>query len=204
MKSKTISYLALGDSYTIGEAVELEDNFPSQLAKSLKQEQIVVEPTIVAKTGFTTDELLEAIQEASLLKSYDIVSLLIGVNNQYRGRSVEEFEEQFKVLIDKALSYVLGDVNRMFIVSIPDYGFTPFGFDNQREISNQLNIFNEICKKIADLKGIKYFYITEISKKGILEPNLVASDGLHPSVEMYQEWVNLMKQDVLNIIKSIV
>ena len=203
MKSKAISYLALGDSYTIGEAVELKVNFPFQLAESLKLEQIEVEPTIVAKTGFTTDELLEAIQEASLLKSYDIVSLLIGVNNQYRGRSVEEFEEGFKVLVDKALSFVEGDVKRMFIVSIPDYGFTPFGHEKQQEISLQLNNFNEISKKIADLKGIKYFYITDISRRGIEEPNLIASDGLHPSAEMYQEWVELMKLDIIKIIKNI-
>ena len=203
MKSKDISYLALGDSYTIGEAVELKDNFPFQLAKILSQEQIEVEPTIVAKTGFTTDELLEALQEASLLISYDIVSLLIGVNNQYRGRSIEEFENQFKILVDKALSFVEGDFKRMFIVSIPDYGYTPFGHEKQQEISLQLNNFNEISKKIADIKGIKYFYITDISRRGIEEPNLIASDGLHPSAEMYKEWVKLMKLDIIKIIKNI-
>jgi lysophospholipase L1-like esterase len=203
MKLKTISYLALGDSYTIGEAVELKDNFPFQLAESLKHEQIEVEPTIVAKTGFTTDELLEAINEANIKTTYDMVSLLIGVNNQYRARSVDEFKTQLMVLIDKSLSFVNNNVNQLFMLSIPDYGFTPFGLEKQVKISEQLNIFNEISKNIADSKGIKYFYITNISRRGIEEPNLIASDGLHPSAKMYQEWVNLMKPDLIKIIQNI-
>lgn len=183
-------YLALGDSYTIGESVEPEKRWPVQLADKIEESGIKTEdPKIIARTGWTTDELKAAILADNPDSDYDLVSLLIGVNNQYRGRSLENYKMEFEELLNMAISYAGNDPEKVIVVSIPDYGYTPFGESNQEEISREIDEFNAANKAIAEQKGVKYFNITDISREGLVNPSLVASDKLHPSGEQYRLWV---------------
>ena len=186
------SFLALGDSYTIGESVEVAMRWPNQLVAALNRSGLEFEqPQIVAKTGWTTDELLAALDQASLKESYDYVSLLIGVNNQYRGRSVTSFEPEFKVLLERAISYSNRKANGVFVVSIPDWGVMPFAEGRDaRKIALEIDTFNKSIERICKIYGVRFFDITEISRKASETPSFVASDGLHPSGEMYAAWVN--------------
>jgi lysophospholipase L1-like esterase len=183
-------FLALGDSYTIGESVSEDERWPNQLADKLKIER----PRIIATTGWRTDDLKGAINSANLHDDYDLVSLLIGVNNQYQGKSSAQYEIEFEDLLKKAIQLAKGKSKNVFVVSIPDYGFTPFGKDKQEMISLQLDEFNEINKRIAEKYKIKYFNITEISRKGLEDPALIATDGLHPSGKMYAQWVEVISK----------
>ena len=147
---------------------------------------------IVAKTGWTTDELQAGIDNANLAdSSYSLVSLLIGVNNQYRGRSVEDYKPEFTALLNQAIIFAGGRVERVFVVSIPDYAYTPFGNGNTT-ISEGIDEFNAANRQITESLGIRYFDITPISREGFADPALVASDGLHPSGKQYAQWVSLM------------
>lgn len=186
------SFLALGDSYTIGESVEVAMRWPNQLVAALNRSGLEFEqPQIVAKTGWTTDELLAALDQASLKESYDYVSLLIGVNNQYRGRSVTSFEPEFTVLLERAISYSNRKANGVFVVSIPDWGVMPFAEGRDaRKIALEIDTFNKSIERICKIYGVRFFDITEISRKASETPSFVASDGLHPSGEMYAAWVN--------------
>jgi len=197
-----ISYLALGDSYTIGESVDVKDRYPNQLMEALKKADDSKGSTeIVAKTGWTTDELTAGIAAAGIgSKKYDLVSLLIGVNNEFRGRSLEQYKTAFKELLKQAVNFADGKKNRVFVVSIPDYGYTPYGKSNQPAISARIDQFNEAAKAITASMDIVFFDITPISRKGLSEPKLVAGDGLHPSGAMYAEWVALMKDDVAKML----
>lgn len=187
---KGISYLALGDSYTIGESVPTNLNFPYQLADSLGNDSQAYEsPVIIARTGWRTDQLLEAIESAHLKNEYDLVTLLIGVNNEFQGRSPEEYTREFTLLCQKAVELAASRKDRVIILSIPDYGYTPYGASGQQRISPRINQFNQINKRIADSLDLVYIDITGISRRGLLEPVLVADDGLHPSPEMYALWV---------------
>jgi lysophospholipase L1-like esterase len=121
-----------------------------------------------------------------------MVSLLIGVNNQYQGKSVESYTPEFEELLNMAIAFAGGDKSKVFAVSIPDYGFTPFGKEKQEKITKELNEFNRVNKKITDQKGIRYFNITDVSRKGFEDPELVTNDGLHPSGKMYAEWVKII------------
>lgn len=202
-QNKELKYLALGDSYTIGESVPSEERWPVLLAEGLKSKGILVSsPQIIATTGWRTDELLNAIHEEKPQHDFDLVSLLIGVNNQYQGRSIEEYEKQFEELLKTAIAIAGGDKYRVFVVSIPDYGFTPFGKDKREKISKEIDDFNLINQTIADKYHVRYFYITDISRKGLSETELVASDNLHPSGEMYKQWVNrLLKSNFFEKLK---
>lgn len=186
------SFLALGDSYTIGESVEVAMRWPNQLVAALNRSGLEFEqPQIVAKTGWTTDELLAALDQASLKESYDYVSLLIGVNNQYRGRSVTSFEPEFTVLLERAISYSNRKANGVFVVSIPDWGVMPFAEGRDaRKIALEIDTFNKSIERICKIYGVRFFDITEISRMASETPSFVASDGLHPSGEMYAAWVN--------------
>jgi len=186
------SFLALGDSYTIGESVDAAMRWPNQLVTALNRSGLEFEqPEIVAKTGWTTDELLTALDQASLAASYDYVSLLIGVNNQYRGRSVTSFEPEFTALLERAISYSNRKANGVFVVSIPDWGVMPFAEGRDaRKIALEIDTYNKSIERICKIYGVRFFDITEISRKASETPSFVASDGLHPSGEMYAAWVN--------------
>jgi len=181
-------FLALGDSYTIGESVAESERWPNQLAAKLK----IPQPKIIATTGWRTDNLKDAIDAASLKPEYNLVSLLIGVNNQYQGKPIEVYEREFEELLQTAIKLAKGKKKNVFVVSIPDYGFTPFGKAKQEKISAELDQYNAINKRIAAKYGVKYFNITEISRKGLEDAELVAGDGLHPSGKMYGQWVELI------------
>lgn len=181
-------FLALGDSYTIGESVAEPERWPNQLAEKLK----IPAPTIIATTGWRTDNLKDAIDAASLKPEYDLVSLLIGVNNQYQGKPIEVYEREFEELLQTAIQLAKGKKKNVFVVSIPDYGFTPFGKPKQERISTELDQYNTINKRIAAKYNIQYFNITPISRKGLEDTELVANDGLHPSGKMYAQWVELI------------
>jgi lysophospholipase L1-like esterase len=190
-----IKYLALGDSYTIGESVTEPERWPNQLVDSLAKKGIQLgKPTIIATTGWRTDDLRNAMTNANLKNEYELVSLLIGVNNQYQGKSSSIYASEFEELLKWAVRLAGGKKHRVFVVSIPDYGFTPFGKPKQEVISKAIDEFNEINAQIAYKYGIRYFNITDISRDGLSDPTLVAADGLHPSGKMYAYWVELISK----------
>jgi lysophospholipase L1-like esterase len=198
-----LNYLALGDSYTIGEAVSDSGRFPVQLANALQKKGILFNsPEIIATTGWTTDELADAIKkkEPQLKKRYDMVSLLIGVNNQYRERDAEEYRAQFKELLKTAIKYAEGVKSRVFVVSIPDWGVTPFAEGRDRKkIAQEIDLYNKINKEETTEEGIAYINITPESRNAATDKTLVASDGLHPSEKMYKEWVEIMFPQIIKM-----
>ncbi len=182
-------YLALGDSYTIGESVAEAERWPNQLTNLLNQKGAnVAKPTIIATTGWRTDNLKNAMTIAKLKNEYDLVSLLIGVNNQYQGKPADQYALEFEDLLATAIQLAKGKKENVFVVSIPDYGFTPFGKPKQEKISKELDQFNAINKSITEKLGVAYFNITDISREGLNDPSLVATDDLHPSGKMYGLW----------------
>jgi lysophospholipase L1-like esterase len=184
-------YLALGDSYTIGESVKESERWPAQLVKALEKKRIKYSnPTIIATTGWRTDDLTQASLKANLPNDFDLVSLLIGVNNQYQGKPADEqYETEFRELLRIAIKAAGGKKEHVFVVSIPDYGFTPFGKEKKETISKAIDQFNAVNEKITRQNGILYINITDISRKAIEQPDLIAGDGLHPSGKMYALWV---------------
>lgn len=207
-----IRYLALGDSYTIGESVDESERWPMQLAsliesspeltKSIGTSPREVEVTIIARTGWTTDELWQGIQAREIQPPYELVSLLIGVNNQYRGRDREDYRAQFVFLLNKSIEYAGGKANRVFVLSIPDWGVTPFarGRDSQK-IALEIDRFNAINRAEVEKAGAHYIDITPVSRDAFDDPLLIADDGLHPSGKMYAEWAKLALPAVLDILK---
>ncbi|MEZ4883516.1 MAG: SGNH/GDSL hydrolase family protein [Chitinophagales bacterium] len=196
-ETSEILYLALGDSYTIGQSVEEAERWPIQLAKNLQLVGIeVADPQLIAKTGWTTANLKDAIDEAELENNFDLVSLLIGVNNQYQGKSIEQYKVEFEELLITAVKLAKDNKKRVFVVSIPDYGATPFGAANAAAIGSEIDAFNVINKQITDKYSIQYFDITPISRQAKDNPALTAKDGLHPSGEMYRLWVELILEEV--------
>lgn len=190
--SNSDKFLALGDSYTIGESVSEDERWPNQLADKLK----IARPKIIATTGWRTDQLKSAIEAASLKSEYELVSLLIGVNNQYQGKPANQYEIEFEELLKTSITLAKGKAENVFVVSIPDYGFTPFGKSKQETITIQLDQFNAINKKIAAKFKVTYINITDISRQGLDKPDLVAVDGLHPSGKMYSLWVDRILEQV--------
>lgn len=192
MKSKSYNYLALGDSYTIGQSVQTKDRFPIQLADSLKQNNInISDPQIIAKTGWTTDELSEAIDTAKLLDHYDLVTLLIGVNNQYRGRDITNYRKEFIQLLNKSVKFAGNNKNRVIVISIPDWSVTPFAIEKQRDtaiISKEIDAFNTVNLEESKKAGVHYVNVTDISRRAKTDSTLLAEDGLHPSAKMYALW----------------
>ena len=198
-------YLALGDSYTIGEAVNVDERWPVQLAHRLRKDSIKIDPMIVATTGWTTDELKKGIVKADLEGKYDFVSLLIGVNNQYRGYPIDQYEKEFKHLLDEAIKFADGNPYNVMVVSIPDYGVTPFATKkilDKEKIARELDNYNAIAEKIAKLRDVKFINITPGSKAAENDATLIASDGLHPSGKMYKMWVDEMYEHVFNNLSS--
>jgi lysophospholipase L1-like esterase len=197
-------YLALGDSYTIGESVNPALRWPNQLQEELQANMITdafETVTILATTGWTTSNLSLALANSDLEEeSWDIVSLLIGVNNQYQGASLEEYAAQYENLLQRAIAAANDREDRVFVVSIPDYGYTPFGASNQAQISAELETFNAACKAITDSYGVAHFNITDISQQWPETKGLVAGDGLHPSGLQYEMWVDSFQEDVLGML----
>ncbi len=192
--NSTLTYLALGDSYTIGEAVEQIDSFPYQFAAQLKLRGLTVaEPKVIAKTGWTTDELQTAIKAAHITQRFDIVTLLIGVNNQYRGYSKDNYRKEFKELLQTAIDFAGGNTTGVFVVSIPDWGVTPFGLSSGKkaeEIALEIDAFNAINKQETLALKINYTDITPSSRKAATDLSLVAPDGLHYSGKMHLQWAS--------------
>lgn len=182
--------LALGDSYTIGEAVTSAERWPALLAQRLRQAGVDVgEPQIVAVTGWTTDELAQGMDAAALLPAHDLVTLQIGVNNQYRGRGLDEYAVQFGALLKRAIALAGDRAGRVLVVSIPDWGVTRFAREQGRDpaqIARELDDFNACARDLAEGRGARFVDITPISRR---HPELVAGDGLHPSAEQYARWV---------------
>lgn len=209
-----VRYLALGDSYSIGESVDESERWPNQLAGLIASspqfaksiggiEGGGVEVTIIARTGWTTTELWEGIQAREVTPPYDVVSLLIGVNNQYRGYDVDEYREEFIFLLNKSIEYAGGDSNRVFVLSIPDWGVTPFaGSRDSRQLAIEIDQFNAVNREATEKAGAHYIDITPISREAVTDPSLIAEDGLHPSGKMYAEWAELALPIVLEILKT--
>ena len=194
------TYLALGDSYTIGESVPLHESFPYQLVQQLRAKHPGFQaPEIVAKTGWTTNELATHLIHTLLQKQYDFVTLLIGVNNQYRNLSITEFDQEFTFLLLKALQYNGHQNNCVFVLSIPDWSHTPFAQNKAQETgldlaetSAQIDAFNEVIKKRCEDMEIEFVYITDVTRN--CAPEMLAQDGLHYSANMHQIWANLLLQ----------
>ena len=188
------TYLALGDSYTIGQSVTIDQRFPYQTRTLLANQGLQLkQPDIIATTGWTTGNLLSTLVNNPPSNNYDVVSLLIGVNNQYQGRSQDEYRIQFTDLLNKAVTYAGGRKNRVFVLSIPDYSVTPFAQNSDTaRIAREINEFNQINKEITTLAGITYLDITPISREARTDASLTAPDGLHPSGKQYSRWAALL------------
>ncbi len=190
-ENNTLKILSLGDSYTIGESVCETCRFPEQLKDSIKSKigNQDVELKVIAQTGWTTTVLKSAIENENLTEDYDLATLLIGVNNQYQRRPFDVFEKEFPELVSEAIKYASGKKANLIVVSIPDYAFTPFGNANS-SISQEINIYNNYIADYCKQYSITYVFITDITRQGIENPNLVASDGLHPSTFAYTQFVS--------------
>ena len=195
----TIRYLALGDSYTIGEKVAEKDRWPVQLAallesssqftKSVAENEGGIDVTIIARTGWTVKELWEGVQANPPEGTYDMVSLLIGVNDQYRGLPVDGYRDDFRFMLGKAVEYAGGDPKRVIVLSIPDWGFTPFAADRDTEpISQQIDEFNAVNREETEAVGAYYVDVTTISRMAMDDFDLITGDRLHPSGKMYAMW----------------
>lgn len=200
--SQTYSYLALGDSYTIGENVPIYDSFPYKTVQLLRNAGYsFYAPEIVAKTGWTTDELQAGIANNKLLPQYDIVSLLIGVNNQYRGRSLQEYTEHFESLLKRAIAFANNKHTHVFVLSIPDWGVTPFAKDrNSATIAHEIDSFNAVNKLFAEKYNVKYIDITPGTRLAANDTTLLAGDQLHYSGKEHLNWATKLAGAVQKII----
>jgi lysophospholipase L1-like esterase len=187
-----LRFLALGDSYTIGESVDPDTRWPVQLAALLRERGIATAPPrIIARTGWTTDELAAAIDLEHPDPSWDLVSLLIGVNNQYRRRSLDEYREQFNDLLARAIVLAGGRKGRVLVLSIPDWGVTPFAAGSGREpvrIGHEIDAFNAVAARACAARGVAFVDITPISRDPGAHADMLAADGLHPSAAQYSLW----------------
>ena len=198
-----IRFLALGDSYTIGTSVEEGERWPVQLVERLRADSIQVELTIIAHDGWTTDELWQGIREQNPQPPFDMVSLLIGVNNQYRGYEIEQYRKQFAMLLAEAIEYAGGDASRVFVVSIPDWGVTPYASEHDRDreqVAYEIDAFNAVNREETLRAGARYVDITPASRLAANDVSLLAADGLHPSGKMYAMWNDLAYPIALNIL----
>lgn len=199
-----VDYLALGDSYTVGEGVDEKERWPIQLARAVSSDTLIIDSVrIVAQTGWTTADLLEGIEKADLNATYDVVSLLIGVNNQYQGQELGIYKREFDSLVRLALDYA-GDRERgVFVLSIPDYGVTPFAASRDTSrISREIQRYNAVADSICRRYAIPFFNITTISCKAGSDSTLLAPDKLHPSGKQYRLWVEAIEDSVRSILMS--
>lgn len=198
------SFLALGDSYTIGEQVPLQENFPYQTVALLKKNNIeVADPVIVAKTGWTTDELAMALREEGIKETFSFVTLLIGVNNQYCGRPLDNYRQEFTQLLDQAIVFANGHTQNVFVLSIPDWGVTPFAHDRDaQKIKEEIDAYNDANKEIALAHRCNYLDITDSTRKNGENPDFLAADGLHPSGKEYSIWAERLAPLVEKVLKG--
>ena len=193
------SYLALGDSYTIGEQIPFAENFPNQTVQILRRSGLAFYAAeIIAKTGWTTDELSDAIENTTTLENYDIVSLLIGVNNQYRGRSATEFKIEFEHLLQKAIQFSGNRPYRVVVLSIPDWGVTSFADGRDRkQVAEEIDVYNDVCKKSAAAFKTNFINITTSQREDGYKTEFLAPDGLHPSGKEYKKWAAELADEIL-------
>ena len=203
------SYLALGDSYTIGEQLPFAENFPNQTVQILRRSGLAFYAAeIIAKTGWTTDELSSAIENTTTLENYDIVSLLIGVNNQYRGRSATEFKIEFEHLLQIAIQFSSNRPYRVVVLSIPDWGVTPFAEARQpdgqgrdrKQTAEEIDVYNDICKKSAAAFKANFINITTSQREDGSKADFLAPDGLHPSDKEYNKWAAELADVILKVL----
>ena len=204
MGLKKFRYLALGDSYTIGEKIPPSLSWPNQLVDLLKLKGIhLTNPIILAKTGWTTRNLLEALENSAIQGPFDLVTLLIGVNNQYQNLGLEEYCEDFSQLLKLAVDYASKGAKQVMVLSIPDWGVTPFADGKNRgKIKKQINRFNVVNRNETQRKDAHYFDITTISRRLGNDPNYLSDDLLHPSEKMYTLWVNLIFPTAYKILRN--
>ena len=188
--NKEYSYLALGDSYTIGEKVNQVESFPFQAVAMLQEKGIHFQPPqVIATTGWSTDELATAIEKATLRESYDFVTLLIGVNDQYRGRPASLYPAAFESLLERAIGLAGNDASKVAVLSIPDWGVTPFAEGrDRRQIALEIDEYNRINQRLAQKYRVAYIDVTPATRRAAKEADLLAEDGLHPSGRAYAEW----------------
>ncbi|MEX0724136.1 MAG: SGNH/GDSL hydrolase family protein [Gracilimonas sp.] len=200
----SISYLALGDSYTIGTGISEENNYPNQLTESLVSSNFTVsELEIIAVNGWTTTDLKVGIEQEKPDSTFDLVSLLIGVNNQYQGLDIELYQNEFRELLEQSIAFAQGDTRRVFVLSIPNYGVTPFAQSRDTAaIRQEIAIYNEIAENISVEYDIPFIDITPISELAADDTDLLASDNLHPSAEMYGLWVEEMLPTIKQILNE--
>lgn len=203
MTKHIFSYLAIGDSYTIGEAVPLYESFPYQAVQFLREAGVHFHaPEIIAKTGWTTFELAGHIMHSKLNEHYDFVTLLIGVNNQFRGLSTTDYKTDFEFLLRKAIHLAGEKPDHVIVLSIPDYGLTPFAKKmDARKISSAIDHFNEINLAVSKQYHVNYLNIAESTRKVGQDESLVAADGLHPSGKEYANWATLLSKKVVELLK---
>jgi len=200
--SQSVRFLALGDSYTIGKSVVENERWPNQLAAMLSNKNIQTDVTIIARTGWTTSELWQGIQANPPQGKYDLVSLLIGVNNQYRGYDLDTYRDEFRFLLEKTIEYAGGKPEHVILLSIPDWGVTPFASGRDRDkIANDIDAFNLINLDESKKMGVHYVDVTLASREALKDPGLVAGDGLHPSAKMYAEWAKLVLPIAIRILE---
>jgi len=198
-----ITYLALGDSYTIGEQVPMQENFPHQLVHLLNTPAPrVADPVIIATTGWTTDELAASIREHNIRDTFTFVTLLIGVNNQYRGRSIDNYKTEFEQLLQIAIAYAAGHTAHVWVVSIPDWGATPFaeGRDRQK-IAGEIDAYNAAQKAIVTKYHCHFVDITPSTRENAQNPEYLAADGLHPSGKEYAIWARALAVEIGAVVK---
>jgi acyl-CoA thioesterase-1 len=202
-KTNPIKYLALGDSYTIGQSVCETCRFPEQLKSRLYglNTSNSYKLDVIAKTGWTTSELLDAIKDQNPSNDFDLITLLIGVNNQHQGNLFSVYEKEFPELVNKSIELAKGDKSNVIVVSIPDYAFTPFGYGN-KTITTEIDSYNTFAQNYCVKNDIQYIYITDITRKGLLDPTLVASDNLHPSDKAYGFFVDRLIQNAVAVLKN--
>jgi lysophospholipase L1-like esterase len=198
----SLRYLALGDSYTIGESVLEKNRWPNQLAERLAGQGIQTGVTIIARTGWTVNELWEGIQADPPQGTYDLVTLLIGVNDQYRGYPVEGYRTDFQFMLQKAIDYAGRDPEKVIVLSIPDWGRTPFAAGRDTNaISQDIDRFNAVNREETRNAGAQYVDVTAISRRAKDNPDLIAEDRLHPSVTMYALWADTVLPLASEILK---
>jgi lysophospholipase L1-like esterase len=195
-------FLALGDSYTIGEKVDSADRWPVQLARLLRARKVsVADPEIVARTGWTTDELAAGISAAAPVGPYRLVTLLIGVNNQYRGRDAERYRAEFVSLMAQAVEFAGGKAGRVVVLSIPDWGVTPFSAGRDRaKIGLEIDRFNAINREETVRAGARYVDVTPASREA--HDGWTTADGLHPSGTQYRKWAELALEAAASAVKN--